>query len=1278
MSSSTPWLSNSFTTSSRFDADSSALHSSLEGISLSESTLSESYNDSGHFASFVTLVAGLERSLNNEDPLFLDLDISLSPNRTIIASGASSRVEKVGWNSDNFKGKYKERWGKFVALKYTRHHTDSSRAIVNWKQLLSEVRALLHEPIRYHPNIVRLLGITWGAVDGMQSNFPALVLELSEMGTLAQLQLNSEERLSFDIKKKLCLDVAKGISILHACSVVHGDLKHENVLVYPNRDPSASVKYAAKISDFGGSVMDLGADDFRSLHTPTRPWLAPEFFSSNGMSEIELKLTDVYALGLLVWRTIIDGQNPYLPLHSDAEPISDSQIYQLKCSNELLDLAKEGVLHLKLGIGSDGIDTLHYVFENTIQFIPSSRNLVHTMAALQANKLSEMEGILQHGRKKNDEYNKYLDNKILVPGKHGVTQDSLGVYLAVSNAKTGDYDFQHEGPGFRPAIRPPPLGQFLFEPDRLKSVLDWRRQTILLREFETLAVTNHKSSNKSPTSTRIKPATAAFYAFKCHCYEFGTKLSSTKACYWLKSTACCEEVCEEVDIAQAWCWRFHITYNVLLDVDHLKLLDWIRWSIANGDRRCALEAESLVQLMIPGSESRSYWEKAFVNSRHILSTHGGGVGMPFFHPLKLRRAYHMDNLEALEQDIKAELAFRGVQSIDDIYVNNRGDGLLHMAAGLGLPDTLKYLVETYHPNVDKANSSREETPLISACRAGHLACALYLLDLGAAPEADRHSLERPVWWISSFKEEEMPIIATRLVQAGASLASPQYPSFASVRAQLWKRYVSLDYENFLLLPASPLSRAVMMGSLPALRTLLDLGADPLEGLREAPNPATGLSVSPVIVAAVLTFPDILKEMLDYVDARTAKPTRLFSEIKMLEMALDCKVTIGDPTSVDRRVSRLGPIYKESLTLTLRMLHEREKLFQDEDDDGKKESAAKASAVMLSRLASLGRYNILRNLLELGHSAKGYANTFPIVAAAEGNRESIFRLLINHGADPLALYDSPSQKRKRTLLQVLAELRPRHARLGIGIARELLEKGVPVDFINSEDIDEKDLGSLVSRPAFSSAVQRQDFELANLCLQYGANVDLAYIAQANAPKITVFGELARYPTEKNLDSLEYLLGLDKSPSFIVCPTTGQSVLHLLLFFWAVTDLQRRILGQMVQMIVAKDIYLSDVIRYRLKEESIGIPFTAALSGNLEVFTALLDCVPSLSRDPSLHFELGGMKLVVFLRAIIANFPQLPEHIVETNRMVGIVNDKSTEKEWMERYKLILYRLEEIQK
>src|ERR1700712_1565996 len=103
--------------------------------------------------------------------------------------------------------------------------------MVRWRDILFEIRTLLHEPLRYHPNIIRLLEFRWDSASQTGSPFPALVLEYAEFGTLSHLQLSTTSPLQFCIKQKLCYDIGRGLSILHACGVVHGDLKHENVLI---------------------------------------------------------------------------------------------------------------------------------------------------------------------------------------------------------------------------------------------------------------------------------------------------------------------------------------------------------------------------------------------------------------------------------------------------------------------------------------------------------------------------------------------------------------------------------------------------------------------------------------------------------------------------------------------------------------------------------------------------------------------------------------------------------------------------------------------------------------------------------------------------------------------------------------------------------------------------------------------------------------------------------------------------------------------------------------
>ncbi|KIK64251.1 hypothetical protein GYMLUDRAFT_241432 [Collybiopsis luxurians FD-317 M1] len=1272
------WLSTSFAISNEVDDDTAAIDSLLQDLTIASSVSQSSKETIGiqpqaHLASFVLLVASLERTLHDEASLFLDPEVSFTQHRAL-GSGASFRVERAVWNSKNPKGKYKNRWGKYVALKYSLHHSNATRTTSNAKQLLSEVRALMHEPIRFHPNIVRLLGLSWGAIDRIRSNLPALVLELSELGTFADLQKNLEESLPFSAKKKLCWDVSKGLSILHACSVIHGDLKHENVLIYPNPDTGAVVKYVAKVSDFGGSVMDLELDEFRRLQTPTVPWVAPEFLDHKGMSEAELKLTDVYTLGLLVWRTFLDGENPYRRLHelTGGEPLTEMQVHDLKHSDELLKWAKESMSKLEPDIGTDGVEILHYVFDNTLQSMPTLRNLTNSIAGLQATRASEIDNILLKGQQENDEFNELFANPI--PGEHGVSRDSVGILLAKNNLNHGDYDYQNKGPGFRPVISSPPPGEFFFDPQRFKTILSWEAQSAIVSDLESAALSKNQDSS---ISVQISPVLAAFYLFQCYCHEFGTVFDPLKACYWLKFAASCEDECEENYLARAWCWRVHEAFQVHLDVPAVTLHDWLYFAIIRGHRKCIPESDRLVSRITSGFYDRSESEKAFFFARRTLSTVCGGVGMPFFVERKLRRDYDMygDFKDKLDRDIRAEMVLRGVESIDDIYVNHRGDGLLHMAAALGQADVLKHLVETYRPNINKANAAREETPLLSACRGGHLACALYLLDLGALPDGDPFNQETPLYWLSSFSEDNIPVIANRLVQAGASLTSHPHPTRQAIR----KKYILADFENLFLLPASPLSRAVMMESLPAVRALLALGADPLEGLVPKQNDAkTDLAGCPVAAAAVLCLPEILQVLLDHLDAKLQYPARIFSDIGMLEMALDCKVTMGDPLSLEHRVSRHGAKYKSALMSTLRILHNREKRFIDGQDEGEKIASTRRVAVILSRLTLLGRADIVEALLSMGHSAKGFSvgsdSVFPIIAAVGSNDETIFRLLVDHGADVTAQYG-----RNLSLLQVLAE-KLHSSKSGIGIARILVNKGVPVD---PEAPDPNDgMQVEISRPAFSSAVQRQNFELADYCIAHGANVDLAYVWKRDKAPMTVFGELISHPTEKNLTSLEYLIGLQIPPSFIISPSTNWTVFHHAAMFYTlrspqVTDLQKRMLNQMTRTILLKDqgkLYASDeVIQYRHKPDSLNVPFLAAVMGNYEVFTAFLDCVPNISEDPSRYFEYRGLKATTMLRQIVERFPNLPNHF----NSAAVGNDKGVREECMQRYKLILGRLEEIQ-
>ena len=173
----------------------------------------EPWSLGGSLASVVCHVAHLEKSLRSDsDTVFFDSDSEVLGAKVDIGSGASFRVQRAEWRKKDARAQEaaERRWGKYVALKSVQPRRGGT-ARHDWRDVLLEVRALLHRQLRYHPNIVRLVGLGWGA-DG-DAVFPQLVMQFSELGSMQNLQQNSDE-LPFALKQKLCYDVGRGLSVL--------------------------------------------------------------------------------------------------------------------------------------------------------------------------------------------------------------------------------------------------------------------------------------------------------------------------------------------------------------------------------------------------------------------------------------------------------------------------------------------------------------------------------------------------------------------------------------------------------------------------------------------------------------------------------------------------------------------------------------------------------------------------------------------------------------------------------------------------------------------------------------------------------------------------------------------------------------------------------------------------------------------------------------------------------------------------------------------------------
>lgn len=89
--------------------------------------------------------------------------------------------------------------------------------------------------------------------------------------------------------------------------------------------------------------------------------------------------------------------------------------------------------------------------------------------------------------------------------------------------------------------------QLLFDPERLKTLLDWTLQVAVVRDLENAA-----EASPGASSTQIPPVLAAFYLFQCYMHEFGVAFDPEKACHWICQAAISKNECQENYLAQAW------------------------------------------------------------------------------------------------------------------------------------------------------------------------------------------------------------------------------------------------------------------------------------------------------------------------------------------------------------------------------------------------------------------------------------------------------------------------------------------------------------------------------------------------------------------------------------------------------------------------------------------------------------------------------------------------------------------------------------------------------
>ncbi|CAL5403922.1 unnamed protein product [Camellia sinensis] len=172
------------------------------------------------------------------------------------------------------------------------------------KSFLAEVETI---GSTHHVNLVGLIGFC------AEKSYRLLVYEYMSNGSLDTwiFQRHQELTLGWQSRKKIIMDIAKGLTYLHEeCrqKIFHLDIKPQNILL--------DECFNAKISDFGLSkLIDKDQSQVVTMMRGTPGYLAPEWLSSIITEKVDVYSFGVVVLEMLCGRKNLDRSQPEEDMH---------------------------------------------------------------------------------------------------------------------------------------------------------------------------------------------------------------------------------------------------------------------------------------------------------------------------------------------------------------------------------------------------------------------------------------------------------------------------------------------------------------------------------------------------------------------------------------------------------------------------------------------------------------------------------------------------------------------------------------------------------------------------------------------------------------------------------------------------------------------------------------------------------------------------------------------------------------------------------------------------